>query len=116
MELIFRELHRVLKPGGYFTFVTNSEVLYSKKWLTLSTEYKADRKFVNGEKVQIFLKDIGCNLYDYYWDHHTYLKLIEKSNFRIHSHISPLGLPSENYQWEEELNFSPYSIYTICKD
>lgn len=109
---ILSEILRILKPGGFYTFLTNSEYLYSRNWLSNSTNYSKDKKFYNGEKVQIYSKNIGKVLYDYYWDHNTYLSILRNTGFIIKDTEFPLGNSEDPYIWLDESIHPPFAIYT----
>lgn len=109
---ISKEIMRVLKPGGFYTFLTNSEYLYSKNWLSNSTTYSKDKKFYNGEKVEIYSKNIGKVLYDYYWDNDTYLSILRHAGFIIKNTEFPLGNSEDPYTWLDESTYPPFAIYT----
>lgn len=112
---IFTNIFNAIKPGGFFTFVTNSEYLYNMNWISNSTTYPATKQFENGEKLKIYLKNIDQELYDYYWNDKKYRDLLKEANFSsIHCH-SPIGKINEPYDWIDELYFPPFSIYTTFK-
>ena len=92
--------------------MTNSEYLYSKSWLSNSTTYPSDKVFYNGERVKIFSKNIGKELYDYYWDHTTYLNVMKKAGFICKKTKFPLGNAKDPYVWLDESVFPPFALYT----
>lgn len=112
---IFTNIYNVLKPDSYFIFVTNSEHLYSKNWLTNSTNYPKDKIFKNGEKIKIFLKNINQELYDYYWDDEAYKSILNQAGFNYINVHYPLGHTNEPYEWLDEAIYSPFAVYTVKK-
>ena len=112
---IFKEIYRVLKPNGSFVFVTNSEYLYNMDWISNSTEYPKTQEFKDGDKLKIYLKNIDQELYDYYWSDKKYRELLIKANYKsIYNHL-PVGEVNEPYEWEDELYYPPFSVYSVFK-
>ena len=112
---IFININNTIKPGGFFTFVTNSEYLYNKNWVSNSTNYPETKIFKDGEKLKIYLKNIDQELYDYYWSDKKYRELLKKANFQSISCHSPIGMNEDLYDWIDELYYPPFSIYTAFK-
>tara|TARA_R110002072_G_scaffold301521_1_gene481448 strand:- start:4071 stop:4802 length:732 start_codon:yes stop_codon:yes gene_type:complete len=112
---IFVNINSKIKKGGFFTFVTNSEYLYNKNWVSNSTNYPETKIFKDGEKLKIYLKNIDQELYDYYWSDKKYRELLKKANFSSISCHTPIGRLGEPFDWLDELYYPPFSIYTAFK-
>ncbi len=113
LQKIFSEIYRVLKPGGIFNFVTGSKYLYIKKYI--SYDVRAKDVLSSGKQIDVTLKDLGVSFKNYYWSDEDYRHFLSRAGFDLIHFEMPLGIPSEPFEWLDELIYSPYSIYTAKK-
>jgi SAM-dependent methyltransferase len=112
---VFQEIYRVLKDGGVFIAVTGSTEMYKHEWLSLDIDYEENKNLKSGSKAKILLKDIGLELYDYFWTDDDYQNIIKLSKFSLLDQIYPLGEKDDPYNWISEDKFPPYVIYVMQK-
>lgn len=101
------------KPGRSIS-VTNSNYLFSKKWLTINNDFEENAKLKDGDIAKIHLSDVNVTLYDYYWTQAVYTKLLTNAGFKKTLIHHPLGTTLDGYNWKDELWYSPYSIFISC--
>lgn len=112
---IFNEAYRCLKLGGFFIFITGSEFLYNKDWVSYYTNYPENASLKSGDKARIFLKDLDIEFINYLWDKNDYQEIINKSGFKIREIHYPLAELSNNFQWVSEVQYPPYVVYVLQK-
>ncbi|KTD02376.1 SAM dependent methyltransferase [Legionella geestiana] len=109
------EMHRVCKKNGLIISVTNSEHLFSKKWLTINNEFPENIDLKSGDIAKIHLTDKDIILFDYYWSHTDYVDCINRAGCSNVSVYQPLGNDLDGYQWFDEKIYPPYSIFVVKK-
>ena len=108
---IFKEMKRICKIGGVILSVTNSNFLFEKTWLTVKNNFSENNNLGSGSIAKLYLSDPGVYIQDYFWSEEDYLNVMKTSGFDIIDIFKPLGKPEEGYQWLDELQYPPYSIY-----
>lgn len=113
---IFKEIGRVLKPGGIFIVVTPSEEAFDPAYQWLSYDiYAEDNHFKSGQLIKIKINEIDLELADYYWTHADFEKWSKQSDFvQLVKHQS-LGKQSDEIDWASEWHVPPYTIYIFKK-
>ncbi|MBA3535519.1 MAG: methyltransferase domain-containing protein [Tatlockia sp.] len=111
---IFKELKRVCKKEGEIVSVVNSNYLFTKRWLTVDNNFEENLHLDSGDIARILLSDLNIEIYDYYWTNDDYEECFKKADLTITNKHQPLGYINEVYEWLDELNYPPYSIY-VCK-
>jgi SAM-dependent methyltransferase len=113
LRAIFKEIYRVLKPGGIFNFVTASKYLYIKKYI--SYDLSPIESLSSGQKILVTLKDLGLSFQNYFWSDEDYRDLLKQAGFELMHYEMPIAGPSEKDKWLDESVFGPYVIYTAKK-
>ncbi|MCW5590097.1 MAG: class I SAM-dependent methyltransferase [Legionellales bacterium] len=112
---ILEEVYRVLKLGSVFIIVTGSEDIYSKEWVSLDASYPQNINLSSGDIAKIKLKDIGLELFDYYWTDMDYRDIFSKTHFTLEETLHPKGDKTDGFKWLDETMYSPYVIYVLKK-
>ncbi|MBA2652395.1 MAG: class I SAM-dependent methyltransferase [Tatlockia sp.] len=110
----FKELKRVCKKGGEIVSIVNSNHLFTKKWLTVDNHFEQNYDLHSGDIARIILSDLNIEIFDYYWTNSDYEECFKEVGLIQISKHEPLGYSNEGYDWLDELNYPPYSIYN-CK-
>ena len=113
---VFNEIHRLLNAGGVFIAITGSEDMYRRNWLTLDNDYPENKALKSGQVARVKLLDIDLELQDYYWTDTDYQSVAAKAKFKLEKILFPTGHPEDATPWKDELYYSPYAIYVMCKD
>ncbi len=109
----FKEMKRVCKKGGKIVSIVNSDYLFIKKWLTVDNDFEQNKNLISGDIARLYLSDVGVDIYDYYWADHDYMDCFERAGLINTDRHQSLGHHDEAYNWNEELNYPPYTIF-IC--
>lgn len=111
--------HSFLKAGGVFVGITASEKLYqhhpTRKWMTFDTDFVENRSLSSGNITKLVLKDPRFEFHDYFWKEADYVECFRESGFEVLRIHSPIGRVEEPYDWERELEESPYKIFIARK-
>lgn len=111
--LLFRELLRLLKPGGRLLNLVSSEALYGREWASFSTrEFPGNQHPRPGDLVYTVMKDVtdARPIADIYCPESEYLEHYAASGLkRIQTH-HPLGLAEEPFPWVNEREVAPWRI------
>lgn len=110
---LFRELARLLKPGGRLLNLVSSEALYGKEWASFSTcDFPGNRNPRSGDLVYTVMKDINDArpIPDIYCPEEEYLQHYADAGLkRVQAH-HPLGHADEPFPWINEQELSPWRI------
>ncbi len=106
-----------LKEGGVFIGITGSEHLYSlsREWVSFNADFEENRNLQAGDIVKLALKHLEIEFYDYYWRESDYLDCFKKANLEILKTHSPLGFLDESHSWEDEIAYSPFTVFIAKK-
>lgn len=115
LDLVVKEIYRVLKQNGIFIAIVCNETTYNTDWLSENTEFEENISLQSGSKVKVLFKDIDLTIYDYFWTEDDYCEVIIKGGFKLLEIHSPLGKDDDGYHWINEYNKSPCSIYVAKK-
>lgn len=110
---LFRELARLLKPGGRLLNLVSSEALYGLEWASFSTTgFPGNRNPEPGDLVFTVMKDIpdARPVPDIYCPESSYLELYEEAGLRRVAAHRPLGHPDEPFEWVNEAEVAPWRI------
>lgn len=115
IEMIFKEIYRVLKHKGIFIIITGSTEMYKHQWLSLDVNFIENQYLTSGSRAKVRLKEINLELHDYFWTDKNYKSIISASGLSLLEQINPLGCNNDNFDWISETSFSPYVIYVLQK-
>jgi len=89
--------------------------MYSRDWLIFNTDYSENKNLKSGDKARIYNRVANIEFTDYFWTEENYRSFFEKAGFILVEEHYPLGKLNENYQWKDELKYSPFSIFVAKK-
>ncbi|MCX6713895.1 MAG: methyltransferase domain-containing protein, partial [Candidatus Vogelbacteria bacterium] len=109
IEQIFREVSRLLKPGGQlFVLNVNWEKCNGREFLSFKLDHVDDLK--PGDKVASILKwDDNIRVRDYFWPQSKYRHFFEQAGFKD-VRIKEILASNEPYPWVDEAKYSPFFI------
>jgi len=110
---LFRQLARLLKPGGRLLNLVSSEKLYQLEWASFSTrDFPGNRAPASGDVVYTIMKDVPDPrpIADLFCPERDYLKLYQDAGLRRIQACRPLGRPEEPFAWINELTVAPWRV------
>ncbi len=109
VEQIFKEVFRLLKPGGQlFVLNVNWDKSNGHEFLSFKLDKVDDLK--SGDKVGSILKwDDNIRIADYFWSQSNYRHFFEKAGFG-NVKIKEILAIGREHPWVDEINYSPFFI------
>ena len=114
IEAVLREFHRVLHPDGRVVIVTVSDIAPMGDWASLSYPDRAKRP-QSGDTVRCLVRNTDIAFHDYYWTDENYYGLFRSAGFELLTHHRPIADASEEFEWRDEVNRSPWSVFVLAK-
>ncbi|PKK83233.1 MAG: hypothetical protein CVT49_09505 [candidate division Zixibacteria bacterium HGW-Zixibacteria-1] len=114
----FREIRRLLKPGGIMINLVSSPEIYTHEWASFTTsDFPENRYAKSGDKVKIIMKDVDDQrpVEDIIYMDDAYRALYKLSGLELALTHKPLARESEPYEWINELHIAPWTIYILKK-
>jgi SAM-dependent methyltransferase len=114
----FREIRRLLKPGGIMINLVSSPEIYTHEWASFTTaDFPENRHARSGDKVKIIMKDVDDRrpVEDIIFMDDAYRELYKLSGLEPALTHKPLARESEPYEWINELHIAPWTIYVLKK-
>lgn len=114
----FREINRLLKPGGIMINLVSSPEIYVNEWASFTTkDFPENRLARTGDKVKIIMTDVDDKrpVEDVIWMDEAYLELYMQAGLTLIKTHKPLAKPEEPYLWVNELQIAPWTIYILKK-
>ncbi|MEW5924398.1 MAG: class I SAM-dependent methyltransferase [Candidatus Zixiibacteriota bacterium] len=112
------QIKRLLRPGGIMINLVSSPEIYIHEWASFTTkDFPKNKHARTGDKVKIIMKDVDDKrpVEDVIWMDEAYLELYMKSGLTLLRTHQPLARKDEPYQWVNELNIAPWTIYVLEK-
>lgn len=110
---LFKELTRLLRPGGRLLNLVSSEELYRLEWASFSTApFPTNQSAGPGDPVFTVMKDVpdARPVEDISCPESEYLRLYENAGLRRVQAHRPLGRQEEPFAWIHELRIAPWRI------
>lgn len=104
------EAKRVLKEGGQFLAIVDSEQRFSGKWCDMDVDYLENENLKSGDLAFSFDEASCIEFVDYYWTEQDYRECMEAAGMEVCGVHLPLGKPGEPYEWVDEKEISPILI------
>jgi len=115
---LFKGLKKLLNENGKIISVVSSPEIYLNEWESFSTKDYPENKFAkSGDVVRIIITGIGDSrpVEDIVWTPEFYLEVYNKAGLKVVEKLKPLAMESEPYDWVNETNIAPWTIYVLKK-
>ena len=113
---LFRELRRVLRPGGTIINLVSAPEIYVNEWVSFSTrDFAENRTAGSGDLVRISMLDVADRrpVEEILWSDADYRVLYAESGLEVEEVLRPLGLAADPVEWVSESTISPWAIYVL---
>ena len=117
MTSVLRDMYRSLKDDGVVIIATGSEKMHDplRNWVSYETNFPENESLHSGSLAKIRIKEVGAEFYDYNWLDADYKEVFKDSGFAIEETLCPRGTESDEFQWSDEVDHSPYYVYVLKK-
>lgn len=115
---IFCAMRAVLKPDGAIVNLVSSPDIYTHEWASFSTkDYPENKNAKSGDKVKIIITatDDPRPVEDTVWTHESYLETYAQAGLNPDVTHKPLARTDEPYDWVNETEIAPWTIYILTK-
>jgi hypothetical protein len=112
MRETFREFHRVLRPTGKVMIVTGSEELPKGTWASFTYPDRG-KALQSGTQVRCAVRNSDIVFSDYYWIDSDLASAFVAGGLEVVLHHQPLTKGDEPFQWYDEIERSPWSVYVL---
>jgi SAM-dependent methyltransferase len=113
---LFAGLRGLLKPEGRIVNLVSSPDIYLHEWASFSTrDFPENRAARSGDTVRIVVTDLDDKrpVEDILWTHDAYRDVFDASGLTILETHRPLATDAEPFDWINETEISPWSIYVL---
>jgi ubiquinone/menaquinone biosynthesis C-methylase UbiE len=115
---LFTGLSKLLTPDGILINLVSSPEIYTHEWASFTTkQFPENHTAKTGDIVRIITTDISdsrpCE--DIFWSEEDYATVYSQANLRIIKKHQPLATGKEPYQWVNETQIAPWTIYVLKK-
>ncbi|NEQ36136.1 MAG: class I SAM-dependent methyltransferase [Okeania sp. SIO3I5] len=116
LNLIVREMARIICSSGVGIVVTNTEEFYQGNWLSCLVDFPENKPPLHsGQQVKARLLPENIDVTDYFWSDNDYKMAFLQAGLRVKQEFRPLGNSSDRLQWKDEIRIAPYAIYQLEK-
>jgi ubiquinone/menaquinone biosynthesis C-methylase UbiE len=115
---LFEDLSVILKQNGTIINLVSSPEIYTHEWASFTTkDFPENAEAKSGDIVRIITTDIKDKrpCYDIFWSAEDYKKVYRSAELRIINIYKPLATGHEPYQWVNETQTAPWTIYVLKK-
>lgn len=104
-----------MKKNAVIILITGSEELYSpfKNWVSFDSNFEENYNLYSGKITKLRLKNPVIEFLDYFWTEMDYLECFEKAGLEVLNIHKPLGKPTDPYRWNDEILYSPFTVYVL---
>ena len=113
MRELFNSFKSYLKDDSKIVVITSSSYFYNGDWLSINTNYSANKNAKSGDVVKVYLTDYDLEISDYYWTESDCETIFNESGFEVLSKNKPLGRIEDNREWKEEGKQAPFVVYVL---
>ncbi len=115
---LFTGLSKLLTQDGILINLVSSPDIYTHEWASFTTkDFPENHTAKTGDIVRIITTDIAdarpCD--DIFWSEEDYATVYSQANLRIIKKHKPLATGKEPYQWVNETQIAPWTIYVLKK-
>ncbi len=106
-----------LNESGIIIAITGSEELYScdRKWIAFESNFSENRNLQSGDVTKLRSKNPPIEFYDYYWKDQDYVDCCKEAGLKVLEIYKPTGSKEDPYLWEDEIHYSPFTVYVMAK-
>ncbi len=116
LNLIVREMARIICPSGFGIVVTNTEEFYQGNWLSCQVDFPENKPPLHsGQQVKARLLPENIDVTDYFWSDNDYKMAFLQAGLRVKQEFRPLGNSLDPLDWKDEMRIAPYVIYQLEK-
>ncbi|MGD1716180.1 class I SAM-dependent methyltransferase [Dapis sp. BLCC M172] len=116
LDLIVREMARIICPSGFGIVVTNTKEFYEGNWLSCLVDFPENElPLHSGQQVKARLLPENIDVTDYFWSDKDYKMAFLQAGLRVKQEFRPLGNSSDPLHWKDEIRIAPYVIYQLEK-
>lgn len=115
---LFTRLRDLLHGKGRLINLVSSPEIYLHEWASFSTrDFPENRNARSGDTVRIIVTDLQDNrpVEDILWRDEAYREVYAKASLEVAEISKPLANDSEPFQWINETNIAPWTIYVLKK-
>ncbi len=109
----FRDLARLLAPGGRIASLVSTPEIYTHEWASFSTrDFPGNRKARSGDVVRIVMTDVTDSrpVEDVVCSKASYLEICREAGLGVVASYEPLGRADEPFAWVNETRVAPWRI------
>lgn len=113
---LFRDLRRLLRPGGRLFNLVSSPEIYRHEWASFSTrDFPENRGARSGERVRIVMLDVPDRrpVEDILCTDEEYRALYEQAGLSVLDCHRPLGREEDSCAWVSEKLIAPWVIWVL---
>ena len=114
---LFRDMRRLLRPGGRIVSLVSSPDIYVNEWTSFSTrDFPGNRTARSGDKVLIVMLDVADRrpVEDVLWTDDSYRDVYRHAGLEVVDTYRPLGNASDGPAWVSETTIAPWVIYVLA--
>ncbi|MEM1167773.1 MAG: methyltransferase domain-containing protein [Cyanobacteria bacterium P01_H01_bin.35] len=116
LNLIVREMARIICPSGFGIVVTNTKEFYEGNWLSCLVDFPENKlPLHSGQQVKARLLPENIDVTDYFWSDNDYKMAFLQAGLTVKQEFRPLGNSSDALPWKDEMRIAPYVIYQLQK-
>lgn len=115
---IFKELYRVIKPGGQLLSLSLSETFYhpANQWISYLQDYPENHSLTNGKQVRLKITPIDFEIRNTYWLENVLIEYASQAGFSLMCKHGTLGKKEDEIDWKDEWKSNPYTIFSFRKE
>lgn len=113
---IFRDLGKLLSPGGTILTIVSAPEIYTHEWASFTTrDFPENTAARSGDIVRIVVTDHKDDraVEDILWTAESYQSVYEESGLQSIRVFKPLAKGDEPYAWVNETTIAPWVIYVL---
>ncbi|MFX0114643.1 MAG: class I SAM-dependent methyltransferase [Candidatus Hodarchaeota archaeon] len=115
---LLRKIGDLLKKEGRIINLVSRPEIYTNEWASFSTKAFPENKHAkSGDKVKIIVTDLDDKrpVEDILWTDEAYQEVFRRAGLELVRIYQPLAKKNEPYQWINETQIPPWSIYVLKK-
>ncbi len=113
---LFRELGRILRPGGKLVNLVSTPEIYRYEWMSFSTvDFPENRSAKVGDLVRIVNTSSGDRgpVSDVLWPDEAYREVYSQAGLELLEMRKLLAGPEEESSWINETRIAPWCVYVL---